>query len=244
MNEQSNEPRMMEDPDAPPPPQGALPVWIKVFSKPGEQTFLEIISHPDAVAKNAYIWVFIAGTLSGLVSSLTQFTVGVAGVRQLSPELGELMPTGFLGSMGLLGAICGAPLAGLMSVVGFAITIAIIHWAARFFGGQGSFDKLAYSMGAVVAPFSIFSALLFPFSAIPYAAFCTLPVLLAGSIYVIYLEVAAIKAVYRFSWLESAGALFLPTILLVCLCALVAVVLISLLGASLNEVIQQIQQGL
>lgn len=244
MNNQPNKPMMMEDPDAPPPPQGALPVWTKVFSKPNEQTFVEITDHPDAVAKNAYIWVFIAGTLSGLVSSLTQFVVGMAGIRQLSPELGDVMPTGFLGSMGLLGAICGAPLTGLMSVIGFAISIAVIHWAARFFGGQGSFDKLAYSMGAVVAPFSIVSALLVPFSAIPYAAFCTLPILFIGGIYVIYLEIVAIKAVHQFSWLEAAGALFLPTILLFCLCALITVGFVSLLGVSFSEMFQQIQQGL
>jgi hypothetical protein len=235
---------MMEDPDAPPPPQGAFPVWIKVFSKPNEQTFLEITDHPDAVAKNAYIWVFLAGTLSGLISSLSQFVVTMLGLRQIAPELGQVMPTGFLGATGLVTAICAAPLSGLGAVIGFAISTAIIHWAARFFGGQGSFDKLAYSMGAVVAPFSIVTALLAPFSVIPYVAFCTIPIILVGVFYVIYLEVVAIKAVHGFSWLESAGALFLPTILLICLCALVAVVLISLLGVSFNEVIQQVQQGL
>ncbi|HAV75926.1 MAG TPA: hypothetical protein DCX53_01085 [Anaerolineae bacterium] len=239
MNDQSTKSKM-EDPDRP-PPQGALPVWSRVYSKPSEDTFQAIIDHPDALAKNAYIWVFLAGMLSGLISSLTQFVVGVAGLHQVAPELGEIMPTGFLGGMGLVSAICGAPLAGLASVVGFAISTAIIHWAARFFGGQGSFDQLAYSMGAVVAPFSIVSALLVPFNAIPFLVYCTIPILLIGVVYVIYLEMAAIKAVYRFGWFESAGALFLPTILITCICALVVLGLMRVMGPSINEVFQQIQ---
>ncbi|HSG44552.1 MAG TPA: Yip1 family protein [Anaerolineales bacterium] len=233
MSNESTEPMMYEDPDNP-PPQGALPVWIKVYTKPGDKTFQEITSHPDAVAKNAYIWVFLAGMFSGLINNLCQ----------VAPELGEVIPTGFFGVTGLVGAICGAPLAGLVSVIVFAITTAIIHWAARFFGGQASFDKIAYAFGAVAAPFSIVSALLIPFSAIPYLAFCTLPIILVGVVYVLYLEVAAIKAVYGFGWLESVGTFFLPTILLFCLCALVSLLFLRAIGPSVNDVFQEIQRGL
>ena len=61
-------PPMMADRDFP-ASQGALPVWTKVLTKPGERTFLEIIDHPEAKAKSAYIWVFLTGTLSALISS-------------------------------------------------------------------------------------------------------------------------------------------------------------------------------
>ena len=135
MNTQSNQPMMINDPDRP-PPQGAFPVWSKVYTKPGEKTFVEITEHPDAKAKNAYIWVFIAGTFSGLINSLTQYIVGLAGLRQTVPGFEQLPgSTGILGATGLLGALCGAPLVGLFSVIGFAISIAIVQWAARFFGG-------------------------------------------------------------------------------------------------------------
>jgi hypothetical protein len=46
MNYQANQPIMAEADY--PPTQGALPVWSKVFTKPGEQTFLEILEHPEA----------------------------------------------------------------------------------------------------------------------------------------------------------------------------------------------------
>ena len=245
MTSQSNRSAMMEDPDRP-PPQGAFPVWMKVYTKPGERTFQEIIDHPDATAKNAYIWVFVVGTLSGLINSLTQFVIGVAGLRQTLPGYEQLPDfTGVLGATGLLGAICGAPITGVFSVIGFTISVAIIHWTARFFGSQeGSFDKLAYAMGAVVVPFSLVTALLVPFSVIRFAALCTLPIILIGSIYVIYLQLAAIKAVYRSGWLEAAGAFFLPTILIVFLCACAVMGLIRIAGPAVNDILQQVQQGL
>lgn len=245
MNDRSNRDAMMADPDRP-PPQGAFPVWIKVYTKPGEQTFAEIIDHPDATAKNAYIWVFIVGMLSGLLNSLTQFVVGMAGLRQVLPGYEQLPDVSrIMGATGLIGAICGAPIAGLFSVIGFAISVALIHWATRFFGSkEGSFDKLAYAMAAAVVPFSLVSGLLVPFSAIRFAMFCILPVLLIGGIYVIYLELAAIKAVYHTGWLEAAGAFFLPTLLIVFLCACVVIGLLRVMGPAINDVLQQVQPGL
>jgi hypothetical protein len=40
------------DPDYP-ASQGAFPVWSKVYTKPSEQTFVEITQHPEARAKSA-----------------------------------------------------------------------------------------------------------------------------------------------------------------------------------------------
>lgn len=245
MNNQPTAPKMTNDPDRP-PPQGALPVWTKVYSKPGEQTFSEIINHPDATARNAYIWVFIVGMLSGLINSLTQFVLGVASVRETVGGFDQLPGlTGVLGTTGLIGAICGAPIAGVVAVIGFAIGVALIHWTARFFGSkEGSFDQLAYALGAVAAPFSLVSALLIPFNAIRFVAFCTLPLLLIASLYVLFLQVTAVKVVYRTGWLEAAGTFFLPTLLIIFLCACAVLGLVRLAGPSLNEIFQQAGQGL
>lgn len=233
---------MTADPDYP-PSQGALPVWSKVFTRPREQTFVEITGHPEATAKAAYIWVFIAGTLSGLINSVTQFVLGLLELQQVAPDFGQVPGmTGILGTAGLLGAVCGAPIAGLFSVIGFAIGVAIVQATARFFGGQGSFDRLAYAFGAITVPFTLISAFMVPLNAIPLAAFCTLPVLLGLSLYVLFLEVTAIKAVHGFSWGESIAALLLPTILLLMLCGLTFLVVMRAAGPSINEIFQQLQQ--
>ena len=237
----SSNPPMMADPDLP-PSQGALPVWSKVFTKPYERTFVEITQHPEAKARSAYIWVFIAGTLSGLINSVTQFIVGLAGLQQVAPDLGQTPGvTGMLGAAGLMGAICGAPIAGLFSVIGFALGVSIIHATARFFGGQGSFDRLAYAFGAVTVPLSLVSAFMVPLNAIPFVSFCTVPLLMGMALYVLFLELTALKAVHQFSWGEAAAALFLPTILLGMLCGLMFLGLLRVAGPSLQEFFQQMQ---
>lgn len=241
MKYQSNPP-MMADPDFP-APQGALPVWIKVFTQPGERTFLEITDHPEAKARSAYIWVFLAGTLSALISSLVQFIGTLIGLQQVAPDFGQIqgMPQ-VVGTAGLLGAVCGAPLAGLFSVIGFAIGAAIIHATARFFGGQGSFDRLAYAFGAIAAPISLISGLATLLNIIPLAALCTLPVILILGLYGLFLEVAAIKAVHRCGWGEATAALLLPAVLIGLLCGFAFLLLMKAAGPSINEILQQLQQ--
>lgn len=242
MDYSRNEP-LADDLDAP-VTQGAFPVWSKVFTKPGEQTFLEITAHRDATARSAYIWIFIAGTISGLINSVVRFVVAYAGLQQAATQYGGLPGSpGAYGLGGLLVAVCSAPITGVFSVIGFAIGVSIVHATARFFEGQGSYDKLAYAFGAIAAPISLVSALLVPFSVIRMLVFCTLPILLVLTIYSLYLQVAAIKAVHKLGWGESAGALFLPSILLVLLCGVAFFLLMRVAGPSLNEIMQQIQQG-
>lgn len=240
MNESSNTPISAEL--EVPPSQGAFPVWSKVYTRPGEQTFLEITEHPDARARTAYIWVFLAGTLSGLINSLTRFVVALAGLRQSVPDFGDL-PSGTFGMVGVSGllvSICSAPLAGVFAVIGFAAGAAIIHYTARFFGGQGSFDKMAYAFAAVAVPFSVVSALMVPLNAVPFVVFCTAPVLLALAVYTLYLNIAAVKAVHRFSWGEAAAATLLPSILILLVCGLAFVLLIRAVTPALNDFIQQL----
>lgn len=232
---------LMADVDRP-PSQGAFPVWSKVFTKPNERTFLEITDHPEAKAKAAYIWIFIAGTLSGLINSLTRFVIVLVGLRQVAPDLGQISGApAALGIGGLLAAICGAPIAGLFSLIGFALGVAVIQATARFFGGQGTFDKLAYAFGAIAAPLSVVTALIVPLNVIPYVAFCTLPVIFLLSLYALFLQMTAIKAVHRCGWGEAAAILFLPGLLFLMLCGVSFLVLMRVAGPSINEILQQLQ---
>ena len=241
---QTSNPSLIDDPEAP-ATQGAFPVWLKVFTKPGEKTFLEILAHPEAKAKSAYIWVFLVGTLTGLLSGLTQVAAALVGLNQVSPEFGQVpgLP-GVFGAAGLVGALCSAPLTGLFALIGFMIGVAIIHATAKFLGGQGDFDQMAYAFGAIVAPLSLVSCLMVPFNLIPFAAFCTLPLLVILGLYALYLELAAIKAVHRFGWGGAAAALFLPTILISLLCGVLFLGLLRLAGPSFNDLFQQIPPGI
>lgn len=228
-----------------PPTQGAFPVWIKVFTKPGDKTFQEILAHPQATAKSAYLWIFLVGTLSGLVGGMVQFLGTLIGLRQLAPELGQVSGfSGIFGAAGLAGALCAAPISGLFSLIGFIIGVAILHGSARFLGGQGTYNQMAYSFGAIIAPLTLISTLLVPFNLIPYLALCILPFLLLLSLYALFLEVAAIKAVHGFGWGGSAAALIMPTILIGMLCGIAFLGLLRIAGPAFNEILQQVQPGI
>jgi hypothetical protein len=171
---------------------GWLPVWIKAVTKPSEQTFIEIISGPEATSKTAFIWVFIAGTLSGLVTGLMQ-AILVAGGFQ-SQGFGQFSGAAGRGIGASLGiAICGAPVVGLLSVIGLAISAAIIQWIAKLFGGTGSFEKLAYALAAITVPVTLVTMFLTPLSAVPYLGICT-GLLSAGvGLYALFLQITAVK---------------------------------------------------
>jgi hypothetical protein len=164
-------------------------------------------------------------------------------LKQSAPEIGELPAGagGVLGVMGFMSALCAIPIAGAGAVAGFAINVAIVHATARFFGGQGTFDKLAYAFGAITVPVTIISAFLIPFSAIPYGLFCTIPILLILGLYVMFLQVTAVKAVHHCGWGEAAAAYFLPSILILLLCGLSFVLLMRVAGPGINEFMQQLQ---
>ena len=104
-----------------PAPSGWLPVWIKAVSQPNEQTYVSITEHPGATTRTALIWVFIAGTISGLVQAIVQtiMTATGAATQIPIPGLEEYMPPATGGDAGSLGmslviGLCLSPLAGLI----------------------------------------------------------------------------------------------------------------------------------
>lgn len=235
----SNSPIMQPTPGV----SGWLPTWIKAVTKPSEQTFIEITSSPEASSKTAFLWVFIAGTLSGLVSGLIQMALLAAGVQpqgfgQFSGAAGRGIGTG----LGI--AICSAPISGLLSVIGLAIGVAIIQWIAKLFGGTGTFEKLAYAIAAITVPVTLVAMFLTPLSAVQYLGICT-GLLSAGiGFYALFLQITAVKAVNGFGWGPAIGSVLLPGVVIVLLCACVVGVSMALLGPRITEIFRQINQGM
>lgn len=210
-----------------PGPAGWLPVWIKAITQPNEQTYVDITEHPDMSARTAYIWIFLVGTLSGIIQAIAQAINSATGLNPFSqiPGLEQYFPQtsggGGFAITALIGGICASPFAGLLSVLFFALLVAIIQWIAKLFGGTGTYDKLLYAFAAISVPFTIVSALFVLLSAIPFVGICTGIISLGLSIYVLVLEVMAVKAVNRFGWGEAAGSVFIPGCVVVILCACV-----------------------
>ncbi|MBC7875814.1 MAG: YIP1 family protein [Anaerolineales bacterium] len=211
-----------------PGPAGWLPVWIKAVTKPNEQTFVDITEHPDMNARTAYIWVFIAGTISGILQAIAttiRLATGMNSQFQQIPGLEQYFPqsTGGAGSAGvsLITGLCVSPIAGLISVVVFALFVAIIQWIAKLFGGTGTYEKLLYAIAAISVPFTLVSSLLAIFAVIPYVGACFGILSFGLSIYALVLQVMAVKGVNRFGWGPAIGSVFIPIVIILITCACV-----------------------
>jgi len=236
MNEQSNAP-MSASPGG---PSSWFSVWMAAVTKPSEQTFVDMANSGNAKATTAYLWVFIGSLVNVFFASLTQGAV----MRQMMQQYG--MEGQFNVGIGerLITAVCGAPIAAVISVVFFALITAIVQWVAKMFGGRGTFDQLAYTLAAVITPFSFISAVLTLLSAIPFVGLCFGIVSLVAGLYVIVLEVMAVKGVNQFGWGQAVASLLLPVVVFVCCLAAVVAGVLSLLAPVINDTFNSINQNL
>jgi len=241
MNEQLNAPM----PSGTPGFAGWFSTWMTAVTKPNEQTFAEMAEHPDAQSNNqAFIWVFLAGTIAALISGVLQAILGLAGFEAV-PGLADLFGGNAQRGVGVtLGiAICSSPVAGALGTLGFAIGVGVIQWIAKLFKGIGTYSQLAYTMAAVTVPFTLVSSILTPFSVIPYVVYCASGVSILLGLYAFVLQLMAVKGVNKFGWGQALGSVLLPGFVLAC-CAVVVITVMASLGAAVGETFNSINQNL
>ncbi len=236
MSDQSNVPMTSAGPEP------FYQVWLKALTRPNEQTFVDLAASPNAKAGTAYLWYFIASIVQFIMASLVQGAI----LRQLMQEFAPSEARQFGGGFGstLIGAICGAPVAAVVSTIFFAIGVAIVQWIARMFGGRGTTDKLAYTLASVAAPALILGGLLTLLGAIPYVGLCFSAISVGLGFYVLYLEVAAVKGVNQFGWGAAAGSLFIPGLVIAFVCGCLVIGGLALMGPAIGDVLSQINQSL
>jgi hypothetical protein len=108
------------------------------------------------------------------------------------------------------------------------------------FGGRGTFDQLAYAIAAIVTPFYFVSGLITLLSAIPYAGFCFGLVGFGLAIYVLVLQVMAVKGVNQFGWGPAIGSLLLPVLAIACCVSVAIGGALSLMGPQLRDIFNSI----
>jgi hypothetical protein len=221
--------------------------WTAAMTKPNEGTFARIAAQPGATASKAFLWVFVASILTSLASLIAQAASfgGQSMMRQfLPPELARELPMGAAPSIGFGTVICGAPVGAIFAVIGFAIVTGLIQWVAKMFGGVGSFEKLAYTFSAISVPYSVIAAVLAILGIIPFVGILTGLIGFALAIYVVVLEVLAVKAVHRLDTGKAAGAVLLPALvffIIICCCVIAG---LALMGPAIAEVFDSINQSL
>lgn len=233
MNEPTNAPAL-------PPPSGVsewVSVWRDALTRPSDLTFARIAQSPRAKSTTAFLWIFLGSLVQWFLISLVQGRI----MRQMmqNPEFGgNTFPRAVGG--GLIASICGAPIGALVSVVAFAIVIGIVQLIAKMFGGRGTFDQLAYAIAAIVAPFYLISGVLGLLSAIPFAGFCFGILGFFAGLYVLVLEIMAVKGVNQFGWGQAIASMLLPVIAIACCISIVFVGIFRALGPSLQNIFNSI----
>ncbi len=230
MNEQPNTPML------PAAPEPGYQNWIRALTRPGEHTYATMAASPQARASTGYLWYFIGSIVQTLLAAVVQGQVIRTYFSQYAGQLEMGSP--------LYAIVCGAPIAAVISTIFFAIGTAIIQWIARMFGGRGSNDKLAYVLSNILTPYLMISGLLTLLTAIPYVGLCFSAIAFLGGIYILVLEVMAVKGVNQFGWGAAIGSLFIPLLVVVFACVCLAAGTFALLGPAIRDALQQLQQSM
>jgi len=234
MNDQSNVPMMSSRPES------FFQIWINALTKPSEQTYAAMASSPKAKAMTGFLWAFIGFLVEFVLSSLVSGSRMGALLQQYG--LADRFGSGGIVAT-LVRVVCGAPIAAVIVTIFFAIDIYIVQWLAKMFGGKGTADQLAYSIGAIIAPFAMVAGVFSLLGAIPFVGLCFSIVLFVAGIYIVVLEVMAVKGVNQFGWGPAIGSLFIPALVIGLICGCLAAIGAVALGSGLRNMLQQFQSG-
>jgi hypothetical protein len=215
--------------------------WVNALSKPNEQTYAAMAASPNAKASTAYLWVFIGALVEIILSVLGQGTAMRAMMEQRG--VGGNLPGGGLGFT-LIGAICGGPIGAVITVIFFAIGVALVQWVAKLFGGRGTYEQLAYTFGAIAAPFAIITGVFNLLGAIPFVGLCFRILIGLAGLYVLVLNIMAAKGVNGFTWGAAAGSVLIPGVVVFLVCCCLVAGIIALSGAALGNIFSTINQSL
>jgi len=237
MTEQSNVPMM------PGGPEPFYQVWMRALTRPNEQTYIDLAASPNARAGTAYLWYFLGSLVSFLLASFVQGAMMSQMMQQFAPEAGQQFDPSLFGSS-LIASLCGAPIGAAVSTLFFAIGVMIVQWIAKMFGGRGTPDQLAYTLSAVLTPFLFISGVLTLLGAVPYVGLCFSLISGLAGLYVLVLEVMAVKGVNQFGWGAAIGSLFIPILVIGFVCGCLVVGMFMILGPAIGDVFSGINQSL
>ena len=232
MNEPTNAPML-------PPPSGVsewFSVWRDAITRPSDQTFARIAQSPNAKLTTAFLWIF----LSSLVSSLLALPARGVWMSQIMQNAGLEGQLPNVADSGVMAVICGIPISAVVAVVVFAIVVGIVQLLARMFGGRGTYDQLAYALAAILTPYYLLTGVLGLLSAIPFVVYCAGLLGFGLLLYVVVLEVMAVKGVNQFEWWQAIVSLLLPVFGVICCISLAVAGLFSVLAPQLNEIFNSI----
>jgi hypothetical protein len=208
-------------------------VWMTALTTQNVPAYATLLDDPEAAPGRAFEWMAYVGAFTGLLTPVAflinpQFKELMA-LPEFRSLFGNLNPTVLLIVMGLAMAVISA----ISGVLGLAINAAIQNLIANLFGGQGTFARTAYALGAYLAPLSLIATVI---GIIPIVN-CLGGVL---GIYSFILNIRALQAAHSMNTGRALGVVLTPTIIMFVLCC----VLGALFSSSLGNIFESINNSL
>jgi len=199
-------------------------IWLLVLTRPRDDTFQALVDDPGATVGRGALWIFLTSMAAYAVAFLAQYGMLAPMLEQAGQSSGY---EGF-GSGMAIALLCGLPLAAVVAVLGLMLSAAILQFIAGALGGAGTFRQLFFAIASYTAPVTLAGSIL---GVIPIVGAClALPL----SVYGLYLNALAIKAVNRFSWGMAVVTMFVPVILWILLAVIVVMALLPLMQEAMG----------
>ncbi len=231
---------------------GEIPgLWLKFF-RMSESFFVQ--EAPHASHANTLISLAVLVGISTVFSIIFSFiSSGIQAI--IMPDYAEFAAVGFGAS--LIGSLCGGLCFGFLGMLlGFYISNGIQYLLAHLFGGDGGFETQTYLVSLYTVPMTVLSqvfGLVFGLLMLPLADLPVLVIIVGGimaliglafSIYLLILNVRALKVTHHLTGFKAVVVILLPIIIFVVLVPCVIIGLLALLGPSIQEVFEEITREL
>jgi len=187
-------------------------VWTAAISRPQPATYAALLGDPQARAKRALLWVYLASVAQLVVQLLILMSAFLASADMAAAleESGFSVDEG-LGVSVFISIMCVAPFAGGINVLIFAGLTRAIDWLAkRQYGTTSRPEQALYAFGASTAPLTLLLALLV---LLPLGSLSQV-LALAMQGYQIWLYVVAAQALYGLEQRQAALVAIVPSLAL------------------------------
>ncbi len=193
-------------------------IWLDVWTHPGEEAFWGILKERNHSIGRAFIWIAVTSLILAVVT-----TIGYVPLyNSFMSQYGDIQTAQIFQATTVTVGLCSVILAPISSILGLVIITGIYHLISKLFGGSGAWSDLVFCMAAVTAPASIISGVL----AIPYLLFSNFPAIwwliaifigiltVIVSVYVLVMNVNAIRAAEKIGTWQAIVTIFLPIIII------------------------------
>jgi hypothetical protein len=189
-------------------------VWTMALMRPIPETYQTLLEDPHHQPSRSLRWMFLTGLVLAVITQNAIFNNPAfqAQLMDVAAQSGASVSPSEVNQLLLLMTLCATPFAAIFNVMIYVALTILMHWVARVMKpelGRDDLRRLLYVVGAVVAPLTVISAVVFILPA-AISALLSLAVL----VFQTYIFVQVVRGVYNFPIQQALVAGIVPTLAL------------------------------